>query len=70
VAPAPPEDCASASSATAIGNHAEKRLYVTDEPGGLDRAMRFGVAQAECDFQVDAQKLNRICELADKLRAN
>ena len=69
-APSAPDDCNNVSSETAIGNHAEKRLYVVDEPGGLDRAMRDGVALAECDFQVDAQKLDHICELARKLSAN
>jgi serine/threonine protein kinase len=66
----PPEDCKLALAAPAIGRHAENRLYVVDDPASLARAMHAGLAQAECDFQKDMQKLKRICEAAGKLRAN
>jgi serine/threonine protein kinase len=67
----PPDDCKIALAASAIGVHAEKRLYVVDDPAELARAMHTGLAKAECDFQdVSAEKLARICDLKGKLGAN
>ena len=67
----PPDDCNVALATSAIGMHAEKRLYIVDEPAQLLRAMETGLVKAQCDFQeVDVEKRKRICDLKVKVDAN
>jgi tRNA A-37 threonylcarbamoyl transferase component Bud32 len=64
----PPNGCASALSATAIGAKGTRRLMVVSDRARLIAAVRRGVAQAACDFSPvdDDQLVRQICDVATR----